>query len=264
MRRPVRVAILTAGALVALTSGCSGGSGGGDAFAEPVAANLRQQLGVDREASDCMAEAFVDEVGDEPFEAAGLEPEDLRAEASVASQLGRNAIDAGQARAIVQDWGSCTDLPAAYARRISSDYQLDGAEVACLGTALQVERAVLDDYLRRSLVTDRVEELDDPLTAIVVLVQACTEEGGRGGFIVESIAASLARDGQLTADQALCVAQALVDRFGAADLIERTGVGDFETAPPEEQDAFAQGIIDATTACGIPAAPAPQAGPPAG
>ena len=243
--------------LVVLAAAACSGEGGlssrerelADAFARDLA-DEDDGLGVGEEGGVCIGEAIMEELGSEPFDEAGVEPDDIGDEPP-GQLLGAGTVSDEQADAIVAAWRDCVDLSAAFAEQGRDEFGLDDAGVACFEEALRGDD-VLDRYLHVSFTSDRPEDAESALSGIVGLVQSCTAAEGSGGILVDSIAASLAADGQLTAEQAPCVAQQVVDIMGAERLLEITGVGEFETAAPEVQEEFAQAIIDATTACGIP------------
>lgn len=256
MSGPARRAAVLLAAVVTLAA-CGGGglSGREQEFADAFARDLADAddgFGVDDEGGECIAEAIMAELGSEPFEDAGVEPEDVAGEEPPGQLLGGGAVSDEQADAIVEGWRDCVDLPAAFAEQARDEFGLDDDGVACFEAALQDDDA-LDRYIHVSFTSDEPADAESALGAIVNLVQGCTAaEGGGGGILVDSIAASLAADGQLTPEQSQCVAQQVVDIVGAERLIEITGVGELETAPVEVQDEFAQAIVQATTACGIP------------
>jgi hypothetical protein len=255
---PCRLAVAATGLALVAWGGCTdeGLSARERDYAEAFARDLADEddgFGVDEEGGRCIAGAVMAELGSEPFEEAGVEPEDLAGDEAPGELLGEGAVTDEQADAVVAAWHRCVDLPARFAEQAGGEFGLDDPGVACFEDALR-DDDVLDRYLRVSFTSERRGDAEAVLGDLVVLVQGCTAAaGGGGGILVDSIAASLAADGGLTAEQAGCVAQQVVDLVGAERLIEVTGPGGFETAPADVQDELAQAIVDATAACGIPA-----------
>jgi hypothetical protein len=224
-------------------------------FADAFAADLSDDddgFGVDAEGGRCIGTAIMEELGEEPFDEAGVEPEDIAGDESPGELLGGGTVSDDQADVVVERWFDCVDLAATFADEASDEFSLDDEGVDCFEEALR-DNGVLVRYLHVSFTSDSREEAQAVLGAIVGLVQGCTETDEGGGILVDSIAASLAADGRLDADQARCVAQEVVDLVGPERLIEITG-GSFETAPVEVQNEFAAAIVQATGTCGIPPA----------
>lgn len=252
-------AVGSLGLVGALALGACSGDGGLSAreqeLADAIAADLSDEddgFGVDAEGGQCIGEAIMEELGAEPFDDAGVEPEDLAGDESPGELLGGGTVSDDTADVIVERWFDCVDLPATFAREASDEFGLDAAGVECFEAALR-DNGVLVRYLHVSFTSDDREEAQAVLGAIVGLVQGCTATDEGGGILVDSITASLADDGRLTPEQARCVAQQVVDIVGPERLIEITG-GSFETAPADVQDEFAAAILQATGACGIPPA----------
>lgn len=253
-RTTALIAALTASVVLAA---CSGGDDGlsteeqryADAFARDLA-DGDDGLAVDEEGGQCVGDAIMRELGTEPFKKAGVEPADLAGNESPGELLGSGTVSDAQADDIAAAWNDCVDLPAVFAREASDQFALNAAGIACFEAELR-DSHVLDEYLRISFTSDDPAESRAVLNRIVGLVQQCSAEGGSGGVLVDAIAASLAGDGKLTAEEATCVAQHVVDEVGADQLV---GIGSGETladAPEDVQREFAAAIVGAAEQCDL-------------
>ena len=97
------------------------------------------------------------------------------------------------------------------------------------GAGIEEQDLARNGY-QASFTTDEDTPPDDVLQELIALVEDC---GGTAvtDALTESIAESLAADGTLTAEQATCVAQGVLDALGADRMLELSGSGDFATRP---------------------------------
>lgn len=243
-----------------LAAACGGGDGPrsltseeqkyADAFARDLS-DSDDGLAVDAKGGDCIGAAIVRELGLDPFREAKVTPADVGGDDTPGELLGKGVVSDEQAAHIVAAWKRCVDLPKVFATQASDQFGLDEAGVACFESKLTKSK-VLDDYLEVSFTSDDPDDGRQVLNKIVGLVQDCTvSSSGEGGLVVDSIAASLTQSGTLDAEQARCVAQHVVDNLGADTFQGLGSGGSFADAPPEVQRALAQGIVDASRACGI-------------
>jgi hypothetical protein len=259
MRTPRALAVALAVALLgALALAACGGDDDGlsteaqryaDAFARDLA-DGDDGLAVDDEGGQCVGEAIMRELGTGPFKEAKIEPADLAGDESPGELLGSGVVSDEQADAIAEAWNECVDLPEAFALQASDEFGLDDAGVTCFEDELRASD-VLDEYLRVSFTSADAAEGRTVLNRIVGLVQQCSAQGGSGGVLVDSLAASFAEDGQLTPDEATCLAQHVVDEVGADELV---GIGSGETladAPEALQQQFAAAIVKAAEQCDL-------------
>lgn len=249
--------------------GEAGGGGGGDveltseeqAFADAWAATLSDSDGegpsFDEDEAQCMAEAMMAEIGTAPFDEAEIGPEDIDAESdedeSPGELLGAGVITDAQADAILETWDGCADLNAAFVEQIAADTELDDGARECLIEGVE-DGDLVSEGFKSTLTSDDSEPPDEIVTRLVTLMTTCGGDGdGQGGPIVDSIAESLAADGSLDAEQAQCLAQAMVDDIGIDRLLELgLSGGDFEDAGPEVQQEMAGAILSAAEACDVP------------
>lgn len=224
-----------------------------DALAKDLADN-EDGIGVDKDEADCMGEAVMVELGVEPFKKAKVEPDDLAGDETPGQLLGDGAVSKTQATAIVDAWQDCADIAAAFAAGAKEQFDADADAVACIEDGLR-EGSLLRDYLVVSFTdAEEPDPSEPPLSKLIGVVIDCTAdgEGGSGGALVDSIAASLAEAGGITEEQARCVAQAVVDEVGVEALLEGGADGDFSTASPELQQQVVASITAAAQTCGVP------------
>jgi hypothetical protein len=220
-----------------------------DAFARDLA-DGDDGLAVDDEEGQCVGDAIMRELGTGPFKEAKVEPGDLAGDESPGELLGKGAVSEDQAKLIAEEWNECVDLPDVFAHQASDQFSLDEDGVACFEDELR-ETSVLDEYLRVSFTSDDAADGRAVLNQIVGLVQQCSAQGGSGGVLVDAIAASLAEDGQLTSDEATCVAQHVVDEVGADKLVGIGGGESLADAPEDVQKDFATAIVNAAASCNL-------------
>jgi hypothetical protein len=228
------------------------------AFAEAIAADLIDPsggLGVNATEADCMGVAVMAETGVEPFDKAGVTPEELGgSEKTPGQELGEGAITEAQAEAIYAAWDDCADLAKALAASAMQDFESAPDEVACLEEGLRGGTA-MHDYIVESFTS---EQEPDPTSGglgdLVTLLSDCTgaEGGALGSAMVDEIASSFSSGGAVTAEQAQCLAQFIVDTVGLQALIDGGAGGDFSNAPPELQQQMVQAVSDAAAACDVP------------
>jgi hypothetical protein len=260
MRR--RAGTIAIGGLLALGAGaaaCSSDSGDGlsareqefaDAFAEDLADD-DDGLGVAEDEGICMADAIMVELGAEPFDDAGVEPEDLQdSDESPGELLGSGVVSDDQADAIGERWADCADVEAVLAASLGADLDLADDAIDCLAEGMR-EGDVGEEFVRISFTVDDPEVSDDVVRDLVALADECS--GEEGGPLVDSLAESFAADGSLDEAEARCVAQGVIDIIGVDRLLEVTAEsGEFEGASPEIQQEMTRAVLDATVECGIP------------
>lgn len=231
------------------------------AFADAWAGTLSDSDGdgpsFDEDEAQCMGDAMMAEIGTEPFDDAGVAPEDIDAasdeDESPGEVLGTGVITDAQADAILEAWGGCADLNAAFVELVAADTDLDDDALQCIVDGVEGDDLVAEGF-KASLTNDDGEPPREVITALVTLMGTCGGDGqGQGGVIVDSIAESLASDGSLDAEQAQCVAQAMVDEIGLDRLLELgLSGGDFENAGAEVQQEMASAVLGAAEACDVP------------
>jgi hypothetical protein len=222
-----------------------------DAFAKDLA-DEDDGFGVSPSQGDCIGEEIMRILGAEVFDEAGVQPADLGGSESPGELLGEGTVTEAQAAEITRAWNECVDLVHEFAVRSGDRFDLDAEGLSCYEDAL-AEGDVLDEYLEVLFRKADPQAGYTVLQRILGLVQGCTTSAeGKGGVLVESIAASLSANGTLNLVNARCVAQELVDLLGVDRLIVLTGNGDLSTVPPEAQEEFAQAIVTATDTCGVP------------
>lgn len=227
------------------------------AFADAFAADFSDAddgLGVTAEEGDCLATVLMAELGTERFDDAGVAPEDLGGDESPGQLLGEGAITEDQANAIYTGWEDCVDLDVAFAESFQKEYDADDATGECFRTGL-ADGDLMRKYMVASFTSG--EELDStqpPLKDIVALIGTCTagDTGGSATVLVDSIAQSLAANGAITAEEAQCLAQSIVDTIGADKLLQGAANGDLASASPEVQQAVVAAITTAAGACDVP------------
>jgi hypothetical protein len=243
-----------------LLAACGGGgddrvlSGEEQRYADAFARDLSDAddgLAVDAKGGDCIGTAIMRELGLAPFREAEVTAADVGGDETPGQLLGKGTVSDDQAARIAAAWKRCVDLAKVFATQASDQFGLDEAGIACFESKLTKSK-VLDRYLEVSFTSDDPADGRKVLNEIVGLVQDCTAtSSGEGGLVVDAIAASLAQSGTLDAVQARCLAQHVVDNLGADTFQGMGSGGSFADAPPEVQQALAQGIVDASRACGI-------------
>jgi hypothetical protein len=227
-------------------AGSDGLSAEEQAFVDAWSASLQDSeegFSVERPAdADCMAEAMMAEVGIEPFEDAGVTPDDIGTDAAPGELLGDGVISDEQADAILMTWSEdCTDLAALMGDAAASEFGADAEGAQCLSEGLETEGLIVD--LLRPSFTQESDEPDPTTQATFFeLFDEC-------GVLVVSLANGLSADGSMTEAQAMCVAQAVVDEVGAAPLIE---MSDDDASEADEQ-ALNQAWLQAALSCGVDA-----------
>lgn len=269
MRRSTSLALLT---LLAVVGAACGGGDGGDpakaalteeeqAFADAFAAGFTDEtdgFGVTEAQGECLATVIMAELGTEPFEEADVTPEDLEGEESPGQLLGDGAVTEDQADAIYTGWEDCADLNAVFADGFQREYDADEATRECFETTL-AEDDLMRAYMVASFTSgDELDPAESPLKEMIEAITTCTGESDQGAgegsssVLVSSIADSLAAGGTITAEQAQCLAQSIVDTVGEEELLAGGAEGDFTNASPELQQAVIAAITTAATACDVP------------
>ena len=181
-----------------------------------------------------MATALMAEIGTEPFDDAGVAPDDIDPEDTVGELLGTGVITTEQADTIIDGWSECVDVAAVMSESATEEFDLGEDGASCIADGLEE-----DDLLRDLLRPVFTEGSDDPdeatLTALLELVETCG-----GPSLVDSIASDLASGGLMTEEQAQCVAEALFEDLGYAGL-----------ANPEEEAEVTAALVAAAEACGV-------------
>jgi hypothetical protein len=227
------------------------------AFADAFAADFSDAndgLGVTAEDGDCLATVLMAELGTEPFDAADVTPDDLGGDETPGQLLGDGAITEEQANDIYTGWEDCVDLNAAFAQSFQKEYQADDATGDCFRTGL-ADGDLMRAYMIASFTSgEKLDSTKPPLKDIVALIGTCTanDTGGSAGVLVDSIAQSLAANGAITAEEAQCLAQSIVDTVGADQLLQGAANGDLANAAPEVQQAVVAAITTAAAACDVP------------
>lgn len=223
-----------------------------DAFAKQLA-NKEDGFGVDAKGGACIGTAIMRELGTAPFTKAKVQPKDLTGGKSPGELLGKGTVTGAQAKVIAAKWQGCVDLPKAFATQASGGFGLTTKAETCFEGKLR-KSDVLDRYVRVSFTSDDPDDAQPVLTDILALVKACQSSGDQATAIVQTITQTLTASGKVTAAQATCMAQKLVDAMGVDRLVEITGTaGSFAEASPELQKEFQDAIDAAGTACGVPA-----------
>lgn len=224
-----------------------------DAFAGEFA-DEEDGLGVTADEGACMARVLMAELGAAPFEEAGVTAADLGGDETPGQLLGEGAVNQAQADAIYTGWEGCADLVTAFADSFQAGYEADDATRACFQSGLE-EDDLLREYVIASFTKD--EELsaeEPPLSAVISLIATCTSSGGDAStdVLVDSIASSLAASGSVTADEARCLAESILETVGADALRQSADDGDFSDATPEVQQAIVDALATAATTCDVP------------
>lgn len=270
MRAPRLLRLLLALTLLVAVACGDDEAGGGDelddeeqAYADAWARSLTDEgdgFSVDDDDADCMATAIMAELGTAPFEAAGVEPGDIGDgeqgeddDDSPGELLGAGTISDAQADAILDAWEACTDIAAALATTAVGELDLDEESETCIAEGLR-EDGLAREGLKPSFTSDSDEPPAAVLSKLVELIDTCGGDGESGSsVIVDGIASELAADGNLTQEQAQCVAQEMVDVIGLERLVELgAGGGDLAQADPAVQQEIATAVLGAAEACDIP------------
>jgi hypothetical protein len=163
-----RLALLVGAAAMVLAAGCGdddddGDAGGGDVEvseeAQPyvdamvegmVSSDDDEDLQLDQEQADCLAPRWVETIGVERLQDAGLEPDDFADDGDPdLSSLGLSEDEGGE---LYDAFGACDiDLKAEFIRSFTADQDLSEEDAECLGDAFS------DDFLRRIMITTLVE-----------------------------------------------------------------------------------------------------------
>jgi hypothetical protein len=227
------------------------------AFADAFAADFSDVddgLGVSAEDGDCLATVLMAELGTEPFDDADVTPEDLGGDEAPGQLLGEGAITEEQADAIYTGWEDCVDLNAAFAKSFQTEYEADDATGECFRAGL-AESDLMRAYMVASFTSgEELASTQPPLKDLVALIGTCTADdtGGSAAVLVDSIAQSLTANGSITAEEAQCLAQSIVDTVGSDQLLQGAANGDLANASPEVQQAVVAAITTAAAACNVP------------
>lgn len=260
---------LLAGACSSDDDNAGGGPAGlspeAQAYADAWARTLTDDdgFGVRQADADCMAEAMMAELGVEVFREHDVEPADIKPgddaedgddsdNDSPGELLGAGVISEQQTEVILDGWDACIDLATLLAEGLADELDLDEDGQACL-----TERLGDGDLVRESLEPSFTSGDDEPppevLAELIQLFSECAESADGVNPVIASIADELAADGTLTAEQAQCVAQAMVDEIGLERLMELGAEDlDFDDADPAVQQEMAQAVVAAAGTCGVP------------
>ena len=201
-----------------------------------------------------MGEAVMAELGVEPFEEAGVEADEINEDGedddSPGEVLGSGVVSDSQADAVLDAWSQSADLSAALAGSLATEFDLDDDARECVAQGIDDQDLARDGY-RASFTTDGDTPPADVLQDLLTVVEGCGGGAGAEEALTESIAESFAEDGTLTAEQATCLAQSVVDDLGTDRLLE-VGSGDFEDASPEMQAELGEALAAAAAVCDVP------------
>ncbi len=116
-----------------------------------------EDLQLDQEQAECLAPRWVETIGVDRLQDAGLEPDDFATDGDPdLSSLGLSEDEGGE---LYDAFGDCDiDLKAEFIRSLTADQELSEEDAACLSDAFS------DDFLRRIMVTSLVagdDALDD-------------------------------------------------------------------------------------------------------
>lgn len=265
MRIRTLIAVAVCSGLAVAACGSDGGDEGlddeeqayADAWSETLADGDEEDIQLTDGEASCMGDAVMAELGVEPFEDAGVEVDEINEDGddddSPGEVLGDGVVSDEQANAVLDVWEGCADLPDALAGTVAAQFDLDADARACVADGLEQQDLVRKGYVA-SFTTDEDTPPDDVIQALTDLVEGCGGSTATEAQLVESIASSLAADGTLDDDDATCIAEQLVDDVGADRLMELTGSGDFEDAPPEVQAEIGTALSTAAGACDVPLA----------
>ncbi|MGH9272092.1 MAG: hypothetical protein ACRDZ2_12540, partial [Ilumatobacteraceae bacterium] len=159
-------------AMIAVVAGCDGGGGDGlsaeerpyyEAMVEQFQTETNDELELDRSQAECVSRGWMAAIGVERFEAAGLTPDELRAQPE--PEVAELDLDGGTAGEMYDAFGECDVeiadrvIRALYGERVTDE------GVDCL-------RGELDDALLRDfVVTSFVESSSAPLQDEDVVAQ---------------------------------------------------------------------------------------------
>lgn len=223
-----------------------------DAFAATLADDTNG-LAVEPDEAACMGAAVMAELGVDPFEEADVTADDVGGGEETNSPgevLGDGVISEAQANAIIDVWvDGCVDLSQALAESAGLGFGLDEAGQTCFAEGLA------EDDLARKLIRPSFTSADgapDPAAAAAAtqLVDSCS--AGEGSAIVDAMAESIAADSDLTAEQAQCIAQEMLDDIGLERLAELSADGTLDDADPEVQQEIAGAVLKASGTCDVP------------
>jgi hypothetical protein len=235
------------------------GSGGGlsaeeQAYADAFAVGLEDDdngFGVPEDDAQCMAEVVMAELGVEPFEEAGVEPDDIEpaSDSSPGALLGDGAVTDAQAGAIIDDWEDCVDVLDMLVASGGSEFELDPEGEACFRDGLAE-----DDLYRRlllgSFTREDAEPDPDTIADLLSVLEDCSGEDG--GPLVDGIAEELQAGTTLTDEQARCLAQGVIDEIGVDRMSELFGSGAFDELSPDGQSEVTGALVQAAAACDVP------------
>jgi hypothetical protein len=265
-----RSALLLLGAMALFPAACAeesdsaptgGEEEGGDGlteeeqeFADAFAATLEDAengFGVAAEDAQCMGDAVMVELGVEPFDDAGVDPGDIKADGdSPGALLGDGAIPREQAQAIVDSWEDCTDLVDMLIASAGSDLALDSTGEACFRAGL-AEGDLVMQLLIGPFTSEDGDPDDETAAAFFALLEDCGSDEG-GGPLVDIITDSLLEGSSFTEAQARCLAQGVVDELGADRMGELFGSGDFDDLDEAAQNEVTGALLQAASGCDVP------------
>jgi hypothetical protein len=155
----MRRLLVTAGVVaLAVAAGCGGGSSGGEeayaaAIADSMRASMADELPVSEGDAQCVGEGVVNVVGVEPFEEAGLTPEDIRQDPE--RDLDELITDPTpeQAEGLVDVIFECVDMGALFAAGFQAsaaedDVQVPQEKVECIGENFERNDRLRDLFAR--------------------------------------------------------------------------------------------------------------------
>jgi hypothetical protein len=222
-------------------------------YADAFARNLSDgddALSFDAGAAQCVGEAILHELTARPFHEAKVTPADLGRGKLPGELLGEGRVTDAQAAAIAREWNRCIDLVDVFAQQTRQQFGLSERDVRCFEQELRDSKA-LDTYVRLMFTSGDPAGVQEVQRQIVVDAQTCASKSGDGGYIVDAVAALFTQDGKVDAETARCLGQHIVDAVGADQLVELSAGERLADAPTAVQEAFAQAVVDAATACNV-------------
>jgi len=165
-----------------------------------------EYTGLSTEEATCVAEHWVKEIGRPALEKGGLLGDQDTIVGNVRDvELGQD--DADEAYAGFDD---CTDVRKLVAGMVTTLFKADDQQSGCIDTA------VTDDAVHQWIVADLQGKPVD--NVYVVAGRGCMSTAAADARAVNSISGGLGKRDGMTADQARCVGEQLVDRIGVYEL----------------------------------------------
>jgi hypothetical protein len=243
---------------VGLLASCGSSEKKVSAKAKPYAAAYAKQfsdkekgVGLTKKQGTCVGDAIMKVLGAEPFTKAKVKPSEIGGTQTTGQLLGKYAPSDKDAEEIADGWQECVDLPKLLATQLAPQFKLSTKARTCLQDDMD-KGDLAKRQIEASFTKPSKTESAKVITDLYELVQSCTAVKGKGGYFVDSMTASLTSSGKVTADQAKCVAQSVVDELGTKKLAEISVTGAQGSASTSLQNAFATAVQKAGKACNIP------------